>query len=82
MRKRTLVVGSLSILVPLFIWKMRARTSVSRSPLEVVQKVDLNRYMGRWYEIARLPNRFEKGCVATKATYTLRDDNTVDVLNE
>ena len=31
-----------------------------RSDLEVVPHVDLNRYVGRWYEIARLPNRFEK----------------------
>jgi apolipoprotein D and lipocalin family protein len=51
-------------------------------PLETVSHVDLNRYMGMWYEIARYPNSFQKGCVGSKATYTLLDDGKVSVLNE
>ena len=51
--------------------------------MEVVKGVDLNRYMGRWYEIASLPSRFQpKNGVNTRATYTLREDGTVNVLNE
>ena len=50
--------------------------------LEVVGAVDLSRYAGRWYEIARLPNRFEKKCAdSVTATYTLRSDGKVDVVN-
>ena len=52
------------------------------SPLSTVSHVDLNRYMGVWYEIARYPNSFQKGCVGSKATYTLLDDGKVSVLNE
>ena len=52
------------------------------SPLETVSHVDLNRYMGVWYEIARYPNSFQKGCVGSRATYTLLDDGKVSVLNE
>ena len=53
-----------------------------KSELEVVRSVDLARYAGRWYEIARLPNRFEKKCVdSVTATYTLRSDGRVDVVN-
>jgi apolipoprotein D and lipocalin family protein len=52
------------------------------SPLETVSHVDLNRYMGVWYEIARYPNSFQKGCVGSKATYTLLDNGKVSVLNE
>ena len=53
-----------------------------RSELEVVGAVDLSRYAGRWYEIARLPNRFEKKCAdSVTATYTLRSDGKVDVVN-
>ena len=52
------------------------------SPLATVSHVDLNRYMGVWYEIARYPNSFQKGCVGSKATYTLLDDGKVSVLNE
>ena len=52
------------------------------SPLPVVPYVDLNRYTGTWYEIARYPNSFQEGCVGSKATYTLRDDGKISVLNE
>ena len=51
-------------------------------PLATVTHVDLTRYMGLWYEIARYPNSFQKGCVGSKATYTLMDDGKVSVLNE
>jgi apolipoprotein D and lipocalin family protein len=50
-------------------------------PLQVVPFVDLERYQGNWYEIARYPNRFQKGCVGSSATYTLNSDGTVSVLN-
>lgn len=49
--------------------------------LEVVPRVDLGRYAGRWYEIASFPQRFQRGCTASRADYRLRDDGTVEVLN-
>ncbi len=52
-----------------------------RAPLAVVEHVDLARYMGVWYEIARLPTRFEKGCQHVTAEYTLRPDGKVTVVN-
>lgn len=53
-----------------------------KGELAVVGAVDLSRYAGRWYEIARLPNRFEKKCAdSVTATYTLRSDGRVDVVN-
>jgi apolipoprotein D and lipocalin family protein len=54
----------------------------SESPLETVALVDLARYQGVWYEIASFPKWFARGCVNSQATYTLRDDERVDVLNE
>jgi apolipoprotein D and lipocalin family protein len=51
-------------------------------PLEVVPYVDLGRYIGTWYEIATIPQRFQKDCVAVTATYTLRDDGAIAVLNK
>ncbi len=54
-----------------------------KAPLVVVPSVDLTRYAGRWYEIARLPNRFQRDCASdTTATYTLRPDGKITVLNE
>jgi apolipoprotein D and lipocalin family protein len=49
---------------------------------EVVPSVDLNRYAGTWYEVARLPNRFQRKCVSdVTATYTLRDNGKIEVVN-
>ena len=50
-------------------------------PLETVPHVDLARYVGTWYEIASFPQSFQRGCVATTATYTIRGDGDIDVLN-
>jgi apolipoprotein D and lipocalin family protein len=51
-------------------------------PLIVVDYVDLNRYAGVWYEIARLPHRFQKGCVSSMATYTPLADDKLSVVNQ
>lgn len=53
-----------------------------RPPLAVVPAVDLKRYTGIWYEIARLPNRFQTDCAGDViATYTLLDDGEIKVVN-
>jgi apolipoprotein D and lipocalin family protein len=56
-------------------------SSMSDQP-RTVQHLDLDKYQGKWFEVARIPNNFQRGCVSTSATYSLRDDGTVDVLNE
>jgi apolipoprotein D and lipocalin family protein len=50
-------------------------------PVKTVNAVDLHRYQGTWYEIAKYPNRFQKGCVKSKAEYELKENGTVAVLN-
>lgn len=53
------------------------------APLATVPAVDLERYAGRWFEIARYPNRFQRDCAGeVTATYTLRNDGKIRVLNE
>lgn len=42
---------------------------------------DISQYLGRWYEIARLDNRFQRGLEQVKATYSLRKDGSVRVEN-
>ncbi|MBS1153440.1 MAG: Lipocalin family protein [Myxococcaceae bacterium] len=62
-----------------------ATTSTDRlnlPPLRTVERVDLKRYLGTWYEIASIPQRFQKGCTGTTATYSLRPDGQIDVLNK
>lgn len=46
-----------------------------------VQGFDLNRYLGKWYEIARLDHSFERGLEKVTAHYSLRDDGGVSVVN-
>ena len=56
-------------------------TSVPETPLPTVASLDVPRYMGTWYEIAKLPNRFQASCASdTVARYRLTQDG-VDVLN-
>ena len=51
-------------------------------PLETVTHVELDRYLGKWYEIARYEAPFQQGCVASQATYSMLPDSTIEVLNE
>lgn len=51
-------------------------------PLQVVPAVELSRYAGKWYEIARLPNRFQKSCAGeVTAEYSLLAGNQIKVVN-
>ena len=47
-----------------------------------VKELDIKKYMGKWYEIARLPNSFEKGLVGVTASYSIRKDGKISVLNQ
>jgi apolipoprotein D and lipocalin family protein len=54
----------------------------SKDEPETVERVDLGRYAGLWYEIAKIPNRFQRKCYRdTTANYKLRDDGRISVLN-
>ncbi len=60
-----------------FVWG-----SDKASPPAPVEHVDLQRYVGLWYEIAKIPNRFQKQCVrGTTAEYSIRSDGKIDVIN-
>lgn len=48
---------------------------------EPARPVDLQRYLGKWYEFARYENGFERGCEGVTAEYTLREDGLVGVRN-
>jgi apolipoprotein D and lipocalin family protein len=49
--------------------------------LQTVTSVDLKKYAGKWYEIASFPQRFQKGCECTTATYTPTDKGYIIVEN-
>jgi apolipoprotein D and lipocalin family protein len=52
------------------------------TPVETVPQIDLPRYLGTWYEVARLPQYFQRQCMGDiTAQYTLREDGKIGVLN-
>lgn len=57
-------------------------SSANYPPLEVVDKVDIDRYIGKWYEIARLPFSQQEGCSCTTAEYEIIDETTLRVINK
>ena len=72
----------ISVILQILLLGCFADKGIIMKPLKTVNFVDLNRYVGQWYEIARYPNKFQEGCVGSKATYTLRDDGKISVVNE
>lgn len=78
-RRRALLLATIVVLTAAGCATTTARRGLP--PLRTVAHVDLERYAGTWFEIASFPQRFEKGCVASRAEYTLRPDGTVDVVN-
>lgn len=52
-----------------------------KGELQTVSYVDLNRYLGKWYDIAHFTQSFQKGCSCTTAEYTLNKDGSIRVVN-
>ena len=67
-----------------FVLAASASAQTNKLPaLQTVPNVDLSRYVGKWYEIAKYPNRFQKQCVAnTTATYAMKAGGRLEVVNE
>jgi len=78
--KKTIAAAGLSVL---FVSMLVRAEKKERAPLGVVPSVDLARYAGRWYEIARLPNRFEEKCASdVSAEYTMLRADRLKVVNQ
>jgi apolipoprotein D and lipocalin family protein len=59
-----------------------AQTPATLPPITTIATLDVPRYMGTWYEIAKFPNRFQRKCVAnTRAHYLAQGDGSLQVLN-
>ena len=67
--------------VPAFLAAWFSGCAASTSDIPAVRDFELDRYLGRWYEIARLPHRFERGLDLVTAEYSLLPDGTVKVVN-
>ncbi|MDX2414634.1 MAG: lipocalin family protein [Bacteroidales bacterium] len=58
-----------------------AKTQETMIDLTVVKELDLQKYLGTWYEIARYNHRFERGLVGVTANYSIREDGKIKVVN-
>ncbi|MFB0515816.1 MAG: lipocalin family protein [Candidatus Neomarinimicrobiota bacterium] len=72
----------ITVSIPLLIISCALLEKNSPRQIPLVQHVDLNKYAGRWYEIARFPHRFERDLVNVTATYTLLEDGRIEVRNQ
>ncbi len=55
----------------------------NKQKITTVDSVDINKYIGTWYEIAKIPNSFQDQCIKnTTATYTINNDGDIEVLNK
>ena len=73
----------IAILVSLYTLILASCSGIKSSPpLQTVAWVDLVRYAGTWYEIARLPMWFQRHCIDSKAVYAIRPDGKIGVHNE
>ncbi len=72
-------VAFLALMIPLFGFSQTSK----QPPLATVPRVELNRYVGRWFEIAKYPARFERDCDRdVTATYTRLEDGQIEVVNQ
>jgi apolipoprotein D and lipocalin family protein len=53
-----------------------------QQPLQTVKHVDVKKYMGKWNEIAGIPQHFQKGCNCTEANYSLSENGSIKVVNK
>lgn len=69
-------------LFPLFILLSSFMSCSSKLALPTIDNVDINQYKGKWYEIARLPNSFEKGLSCVTAEYSIKTNGKIKVVNK
>lgn len=62
-------------------WIFNRKSKNSTDEIPAICNVNLERYLGDWYEIARLPHTFEKGLDNVTATYNLKSDGKIEVIN-
>ncbi|WP_044415010.1 lipocalin family protein [Halarcobacter anaerophilus] len=69
------------LLSTLFILLFITGCATKDPKIQSVKKLDLNQYLGKWYEIARYEHFFEKNCKNVNATYSLKKNNNIKVVN-
>lgn len=76
---KSLIITSFIALTILMMSCSKTKTMVNT---QTVKELELDKFLGKWYEIARYPHSFEKDLVGVTATYSMRDDGKIRVVNQ
>ena len=77
-----MTIGRISQLAAILVFAAIGISAQTKGELKTVDSVNLDRYLGKWFEIAKYPNRFQKKCFAdTSAVYTRKANGRIEVLN-
>jgi apolipoprotein D and lipocalin family protein len=61
---------------------LASNATAQEAPVQTIASLDVNRYVGTWYEIAKYPNRFQKQCAShTRAQYLTNAEGSLQVIN-
>ena len=75
-------IKNLSLIIIAFLFSLCGTNAQTMINTQTVKNLDLDKYLGTWYELARFPHSFEKGLVGVTATYSMRKDGKIKVLNQ
>lgn len=82
MKIKTLTIGGFALALSLVAGCASTNGAGQSASLKPISSLDVSRYLGTWYEIAKYPNRFQRRCVGdTRAEYRLREDGRIEVIN-
>jgi apolipoprotein D and lipocalin family protein len=85
-KKEQQIFFTVTLVLPLLLMvralPVRASADGDHAPLTTVSAVDLDQYLGTWYEIASYPAWFQKGCTGSTAIYSLLPDGRIKVVNK
>jgi apolipoprotein D and lipocalin family protein len=82
MNYRKFYIGAFVVILSFIFIGCSTPKELSTESIPAVKTFDLSRYLGKWYEIARLPHSFEKDLDSVTATYRLREDGKIEVINQ
>ena len=82
MDKKYIALGALGGAIGVVAYTLaRKRFKRNIAPPRIAKVIDLDRYLGEWYNIANYPEFFQKGCVGATAYYSLNEDGSIQVIN-
>lgn len=81
MKRKNIMIGGVAVMAAASIALLNSCSSTAPNGAAAVKPFDVKRYLGKWYEIARLDFKYEKGLSSVTAEYTQKEEGTIGVIN-